>query len=326
MATVFFSYSHRDEDLRNEVETALAPLKRQGLIDVWHDRRITAGSDFGSEIDERLEAADIILLLVSNYFIDSDYAYGIELARAMERHNQGEARVIPIILRPSDWHSLSFGKLLALPPDGKPITSYPDIHEALTEVSKGLRAVLSEIKLTVNTGSSEHVSRQIEKHEDGTFPNPPRESSGPRSSNLRIPKTFTDQEKDQFLDKAFEFIAIFFENSLAELKSRNRGLDVRYERRSANRFTATVYQDGNSVAECTIWRDNQHGFGNGVAYVQGRSDISNSYNELLSVDDDGYIQFLHPTMMFRGTDRETQMSNQGASEYLWGMLIGNLQR
>jgi hypothetical protein len=119
MASIFFSYSHKDETLRDELEKHLAMLRREGAITAWHDRRIAAGENFGNAIDEALESAGIILLLVSSDFLSSDYCYSVEMKRALERHERGEATVIPIILRPCDWHSAPFGKLLALPTDGK---------------------------------------------------------------------------------------------------------------------------------------------------------------------------------------------------------------
>ena len=110
MVTIFFSYSHKDEDLRDELEIHLSALKRQGVIETWHDRQIGAGKELDDEIDVNMENADIILLLVSPYFIASDYCYNIEMQRAMERHGKGEARVIPVILHPCDWQKTPFGK------------------------------------------------------------------------------------------------------------------------------------------------------------------------------------------------------------------------
>jgi hypothetical protein len=126
VASVFFSYSHADEALRDQLEKQLSLLKRQGVIEVWHDRRISAGQDFASEIDNHVETDDIFLLLVSADFLASDYCYDKEMKRAMERHEAGEAIVIPVILRACDWHGAPFGKLNASPPDGKPVTQYPD--------------------------------------------------------------------------------------------------------------------------------------------------------------------------------------------------------
>ncbi len=126
MVRLFYSYSHKDETLRNELETHLKLLQRQGLIDTWHDRKIEAGEEWKRKIDENLERADIILLLVSADFIASDYCYEIEMKRALERHEKGEARVIPVILRDCKWNSTPFAKLQALPKDGKAVKKWPD--------------------------------------------------------------------------------------------------------------------------------------------------------------------------------------------------------
>ena len=142
VATVFFSYCHVDEALRDRLEVALHAMKRQKLITTWHDRRIIAGEDFDRDVRVELERADVILLLVSPDFIASDYCYDVEMLRALERHAAREARVIPVILRACDWRSLPFGKLLAAPRDGKPIRSWPDIDEAFLDVAKKIRAAL----------------------------------------------------------------------------------------------------------------------------------------------------------------------------------------
>lgn len=98
---VFYSYAHEDESLREQLEKRLSMLRRQGLISEWHDRQIAAGTEWAQEIDAHLETASVILLLVSSDFLASDYCYDIEMQRALERHARSEARVIPVILRPS---------------------------------------------------------------------------------------------------------------------------------------------------------------------------------------------------------------------------------
>src|SRR5260370_19839659 len=109
--TLFYSYAHEDELLRNELEKHLSLLRRQSLITEWHDRQILAGEEWAHDIDQHLEVASIILLLVSPDFLASDYCYDVEIQRALERHRRGEARVIPIILRPVDWHVAPFARL-----------------------------------------------------------------------------------------------------------------------------------------------------------------------------------------------------------------------
>jgi hypothetical protein len=144
-ALIFASYSHQDETLHDELAKHLKPLEREGMIRPWHDRRITAGKEFAAVIDAELNRADIILLLVSPDFVASEYCWGKEMLRAMERHDAGEAVVVPIILRPIDWHKTPFGKLLALPKDGKPITTWLNRDDAFLNVAQGIRDVVSHL-------------------------------------------------------------------------------------------------------------------------------------------------------------------------------------
>ncbi len=109
--SVFLSYSHRDEALRERLETHLALLRREGRIAIWHDRKIRGGETWAERISDHLEAADVVLLLVSADFLASDYCYQTEMRRALERHRAGSARVVPVVLRPCDWQSGAFGKL-----------------------------------------------------------------------------------------------------------------------------------------------------------------------------------------------------------------------
>jgi len=142
---LFYSYSHSDEDFRKELEKHLSLMRRNGEIAGWHDRDISAGTDWKDSIDEHLESAQIILLLVSADFLASDYCYEIEVKRAMERHARGEARVIPIILRNCDWSSAPFAKLQALPRNARPIKSWGDPDEAYKDVATGIRKAVAEI-------------------------------------------------------------------------------------------------------------------------------------------------------------------------------------
>jgi hypothetical protein len=144
--SLFYSYTHSDERYRNKLEVHLSSLKRQGLIAGWHDRQITSGSDWGAEIHAQLDSAEIILLLVSADFIHSDFCYSVELQRALERHESGDARVIPVIVRPCDWHTAPFGKLQALPKDGKPVTSWKNRDEAFTDVARGIREAVEKLR------------------------------------------------------------------------------------------------------------------------------------------------------------------------------------
>ncbi len=145
---VFFSYAHKDQDSRDQLETHLSLLKNQGVISSWHDRKIIAGTEWAREIDAHLNTAQIILLLISADFLASTYCYDIEFKRAMERHNAREARVIPLILRHCDWHHAPFAKLQVLPTDGKPVDSrsWHNKDEAFLDIAQGIRKAVDDLQ------------------------------------------------------------------------------------------------------------------------------------------------------------------------------------
>ena len=152
---VFFSYSHKDDNLREELEKHLKVLQRQGVIKAWNDRRIAAGSEWEKQILLNLQRAQIILLLVSSDFIASDYCLNIEVTQAMKRHRTGNSIVVPVILRPCDWESMPFGKLQAVPKDARPVTSWENRDEAFADIAATIRKIALEMTGT----DSEAINR-----------------------------------------------------------------------------------------------------------------------------------------------------------------------
>jgi hypothetical protein len=143
--TLFISYSHADEALKNELLKHLAPLKRLKLIETWHDRKLKAGDDFDHEISANLEKSDIAVFLLSVDFINSQYCYDVELEKALELHANGDLVVVPVILRSCLWQHTPLAKLIALPKDAKAVTAWLDRDEALTDVAEGLRLKALEV-------------------------------------------------------------------------------------------------------------------------------------------------------------------------------------
>jgi hypothetical protein len=143
--TLFYSYAHEDEDLRKELEKHLAGLRREGLLSEWHDRKIKAGKDWADAIDDNLDKANIVLLLVSPDFMASEYCFDVEAARALQRQEMGVCRVVPVILRTADWEGAPFAKLQALPTGAKPVVEWDDRDAALVDIADGLRAVCREL-------------------------------------------------------------------------------------------------------------------------------------------------------------------------------------
>lgn len=315
----FFSYSHDDEQYRDQLEKHLASLKHEGFIESWHDRRILAGSEVEAVIDQQINEADVILLLVSASFISSYYCYSVEMQRALERHNAGECCVIPVIVRPCDWHSTSFGKLLAAPKDGLAITTWPNYDLAYADVARQVRVVVKTL-----SAKSPRATMQPDLRSGSNLPPQVATFVPPRSSNLRLRKAFTDLDKDQFAHTSFDYIARFFEATLKELEIRNPGIQGVFRNISANRFTAAVYNQGTKVSECAIAFGDGH-FGRGSITYSSQIASSGSYNEMINVECDDQSMYFRSLMGMhsQGTER---LSQEGAAELMWAKLIERLQR
>lgn len=160
---VFVSYAHEDEAHRRTLGKHLSALERQGLIQLWHDRKIGAGGEWRGAIDAALEDADIVLLLISPDFLASDYCHDVELAQAIRQHDDParRTRIVPVILRSCDWQHSAFARFNALPPDGEAIVEAAHPDQRHTAVAQGLRAL------------AEELAGEVEKPVPGTSALPP---------------------------------------------------------------------------------------------------------------------------------------------------------
>ena len=165
---VFCCYAHEDAPYLEKLKNHLTLLKRQGLITLWSDTDISPGSNWEQEIEKHLNTANIILLLVSSDFMASDYCYSKEMFRSIERHDRGEAIVIPIILRPVYWQGAPFAKLQALPTGAKPIISsiWHNLDEALVDVVNGIGEAIKHLQTTSSARNNqlrEYISREVRR-------------------------------------------------------------------------------------------------------------------------------------------------------------------
>ncbi len=175
----FYSYSHQDALLRNQLATFLAPLVQQNKIVEWYDRDIAPGANWESEISSQLESADLILLLVT--FLASKYCFEVEIERAMARKKLGEAEVVPVLLRDCSWDESRFSALQMIPRDVKsvtPIMSWSSIDEAF-------KAVASEIKRIVSVG-------------------PPQKAANSNETRLRAPSVEVVREQVRSYARLYE--------------------------------------------------------------------------------------------------------------------------
>lgn len=150
---VFCCYAREDQEMLVQLTKHLAPLERRGQITIWSDTNLNAGVEWEKELHQHLNSADIILLLISPDFMASDYCYSTEMGRAIQRHDEGSAVVIPILLRPSLWQDAPFAKLQIVPTGTKPITDWPNRDGAFHDVAKHINRVVS-------TFSSQHITAE----------------------------------------------------------------------------------------------------------------------------------------------------------------------
>ncbi|KVE21889.1 toll/interleukin-1 receptor domain-containing protein [Burkholderia vietnamiensis] len=318
MTRAFVSYCHADEQYRAELDKHLSLLRRQGLVDLWTDHRIPPGGEIEAHISAELDAADLIILLISSDFMNSDYCYGIEMQRAMERHHAGLAIVVPIIARPCDWTSSPFAVLKALPKDGKPLVKWPTLDDAFLDVVQSLRKLI-----TARSGGKPQPALTTPLRQP---PDPAQTTSAarPRSGTLSLPKEFRDIDRDNFLNEAFSYIAAYFENSLQELAPRNPGYEGKFRRTMDTGFTGTIYRDGKRVAGCHVRITHSYGSRGQIGYSGNDSPQDNSFNEILSVDADDHSMYLKG-LMTNWSGRDSKLTHEGAAEQLWQLFIERLR-
>lgn len=142
---VFIAYAPEDERYMKDLEKRLVSLRRSNMINFWDDKLIIAGQEWKLKVEEHLKSADIILLLISQDFIASEFSNEVHLTPALARHREGNARVIPIIVRPSTWKEEPFSKLKPLPENGEPISQWSNEDSAYLDVYFGIQRAIKEI-------------------------------------------------------------------------------------------------------------------------------------------------------------------------------------
>ncbi len=194
---VFISYSHKDEDLKEELEVHLSNLVRQNKIKPWQDRSLEAGTKWDPQIKAALAAARIILLLVTPRFMASNYINNVELTQALERDQAGTARVIPIILKPVDITDTPIAALQALPKDAKPVTRWEDQDEAFLNVVQGIRRVVDALTAPEPAATASESTPSADTGTSSTHP-PTATATNPIQKRLALFKLLSSLPGPQF--------------------------------------------------------------------------------------------------------------------------------
>ena len=307
---IFISYSHKDQAALERLHTHLAPLRDEGLIDTWFDRRILAGERIDAEIDKELEACDLFLMLVSPDFLASDYCVNREMRRALERHRDDAAHVVPIIVEPCDWLSSPLRELKALPLDGKPISEWTNPNNAYLDVVRELRRILETRKAAVPPMGRATSSKETNE----TRPVAPR---------YRVQQDFDEIDRSEFRETAFATIRNYFQQQIAEINTDSK-LRGRFVSRGPSSFGSTIVNRARELnrgtAHITVHCKNG-GLGLGDIYYSFSENADpNSANGIFNIESDEYEMYLSGMMPF-GSARE-RLTPEEAAECLWADFIG----
>tara|TARA_R110000787_G_scaffold72145_1_gene160905 strand:+ start:281 stop:1129 length:849 start_codon:yes stop_codon:yes gene_type:complete len=274
---------------------------------MWYDREILAGDVLDDEISRELEAADLFLLLVSPDFINSNYCVEREMRRALERHDAGEARIVPIIVEPCEWKEISeLRRLKAVPEDGDPISEWTNANNAYLNV-------VQEIRRIVDASETDAPK----SNENDPAPAAPRRDV-PR---YRVQRDFDDIDRSEYRDTAFVTIKDYFRRATEEINAMD-GLRGRFVDRRANSFGSTVVNQGrqSGTAHITVHCRNSDYALSDIYYSFNENAAENTANGGFNVSSDEYEQFLTVTMSMFGNEPDRLNPGQ-AAEYLWNQFI-----
>ena len=308
---IFISYSHKDQAALERLHTHLAPLRDEGLIDTWFDRRILAGERIDAEIGRELESCDLFLMLVSPDFLASDYCVNREMKRALERHREDAAHVVPIIVEPCDWFSSPLHELRALPCDGSPISEWPNQNNAYLDVVKELRRILEARKAAVPPMGRATSSKETNE----TRPVAPR---------YRVQQDFDEIDRSEFRETAFATIRDYFQQQIAEIDTVSK-LRGRFVPRGPSSFGSTIVNRAlelnRGTAHITVHCKNG-GLGLGdIYYSFSENAPDNTANGMFYVESDKYEMYLSGMMTFGSSRDRERLTPKEAAERLWADFI-----
>jgi len=306
----FISYSHIDERYVKRLHTHLSQLKRDGHINTWYDREISAGGVLNEEIRQNLEGSDIFIAITSPDFLESPYCYDKEMKWAFEKHEINEMRIVPIIVEPCDWLNSPLSKFRATPTDGKPISSWSNQNTAFLEVTNDLRAITKPTANPKEKATAASTSDHIEKS-----------ATASKMSNLRVKKDFDKIDKIEFGRAAFIEISEKLSQWCDEASSVD-GLKAKFEMIGDNRFFVTLVNKtkSNSTSERTVYNAEGGTFIKGINVLNSRSDSSTSSNGSYSVNADDYNLFLSNLFSMHG-NREKKMTPLDAANEIWNAMM-----
>ena len=301
---LFISYSHFDEHALERFVKHLSMLKRDGLISEWFDQKILAGGNIDNEISRHLEECQLFIPLVSADFLASNYCYEREMTRALERHDSGTMRVVPVIIQACEWKASPLKKLKALPKDGKPVADWTNENNAWLDVVTQLRDVITETALA--------------PHSEPQNTNPLKTE---RASKYRVKRDFDEVDKQEFRQVAFSTLCQYFADATKEI-GQVENIKSRFAMIGDDGFTCTIVNRARDrgAAHITIYSNGGRLSLGDITYSFLERAERGSASGWFEIAADEYELFLKQNSMLHRNDREKLTPERAASE-LWNELL-----
>lgn len=283
-------------------------LKAQGLkvfYDNWEQANLW-GRDLYQHLDEvySKKARFCVMFLSAHYAAKAWTNHELKSAQA-RAFQENDEYILPLRLDDT------------VIPGIRPTLGYLDLRKI--SVEDAVQLAIGKIAVAKSRGAGDNAKTQSASATAAT---------AAKTGKLRLKKQFTEQDRDTFLDEAYEVIANFFQDTMANLASESPGFAGTFKRVDANHFTAVIYRNGKNVAQCGIRLGGLGGsvFINQIVYSNDPN-ATNSMNEGVSVDDDGEQLFLKSTGMssVMRSNQKNRLTPHGAAELFWEILTSPLQ-
>ncbi len=247
-ANIFISYAHKDEEYKDKLYNHLSGLRNSGFINDWNDRQILPGQEWDDQIKGNLEAADIIIFLVSSDFMASNYINDNEIANSMQRHANGEVLIVPVVIRPCDLPSLSISKFQALPKNAQPISTWPNEDEAFLDVVNQLKRLIAPPSAPAVGATAAAISPQVNIH----TPPPVNPPAAPTSSSADIIKECKELVAKGKPDKAIKKLLPISQEIDEDIHTQFIMLSGRLESLKKNSMMGTISESGANTTRSQI--------------------------------------------------------------------------
>lgn len=308
----FISYSHKDEHYLERLKIHLAQMRREGLIDEWTDKEIHAGGSLDDTISNVLTSAEIFFALVSPDYIASNYCYEKEFETAQNMKEEGKLTIVPIIVEPCDWQKTPFGKLKALPKDGKAVSEWTNPNNAFLNIIDELRHLTTSPKSLITVQSTQAT-----------------ETSEKLIRNYKVKKNFSEVDNYNFKEASYEEVKKYFHSSILELDSLEN-LQARFTNEGKGFFTCLISNranNQNSFLTVQIGGDGQRHFGDlSYSFSDQVSTNSIQMGRVFKIENDDYDQFwIKNSQMFAYSGKfNNRFSAHQVAEEIWNEFISQV--